>query len=1111
MAIPKLDLDKFKKQSLTSKSQYDPAKQVEGYKKRLSLSGIDPEEATDSRNWLEKLLNLTPDQNVLFDVFEILERPQQALFGAWKAKQEGKDVKKALKAGITGNDVVRFKEILHNYGMSDSAEKFGADDVVGFLGDVLIDPIDIPLMPYKAGTKTVDILTDAVKQADDVLRAAKKAGKVGADLLPATKKLVKAEKALQKASKVRMIAPIEGLFKTVKAGGKATVKLTDNTITKILNKIDNISKESPDVLNGVKKALTTADDYVEVKKRMTQIFNAAKELPGDVMRTFRKNLGKTEWTKKELKLMFTHWNESFENFYKVNGSQLGFKTKEEFGEAVQGIIEYSKYKPTTTFDEIFMQEVASTMAFDEKTKAKTMEFLDEYLPNVHKEKDLFKKVPGDIDLYEFNPDRIGDIKKSLKKLDEQSGIIQKLDEKIASPRFYTDEQIKKYELLSQNKEFMNFVNETEGLMNDMLSKIDENLGTAMATGTPEGYLPHVMTKERQALKPKNKITKGTMFDDTALKGNVNKYTGRKYRMSAEEANAVYQTKIKQALDNGNLSDAKKEFWKSNQGMKIFETSVNASLDDFIESAPGFAKDIKQLDDVLIPAFLADNDILRAVGDNEKIGMTHTKISRTDVEKKLRGFKKYVPEETAKRFDDMIAQLPKSNVLAMDKTVYEMIGRLGNQKEISKFVNLLDFINNSFKKFKLLSPGFQMRNWVGNSSNMYLAGMDVPDILSNYKKADNIFKKAPEIVEKATMKGVDVLTEAEAEIYKIYREFVENGFHDISKEVWDVEKIITDKKLPKKSKDPIKNLSEWNFAMNQKADERFRLAALMWAKENPKAYAKMGLDSPESFVRQVLFDPKDLSGFERDTLKRLVPFYTFTKKNLAYQMKNIFNNPRKYNHLRKTIRGMWDAFADIDINDIESYKKENSWIPVPFINKDGKYAAIKTNLPFGDLAELLEHPGRKVLASMSPAIRAPFEIATNKQIYTDMPISEFEGQKGYTLPGLSRKAEYGLGQFGLDVPLALGVDIGRTGLQAARGELQGQSGMDIIRQSVGRSIFSAGSVEKAQRSKAYEELRQVQELLKYYKQEDIDILTLAEAENKNNTISSLTAKLKSLLG
>ena len=60
--------------------------------------------------------------------------------------------------------------------------------------------------------------------------------------------------------------------------------------------------------------------------------------------------------------------------------------------------------------------------------------------------------------------------------------------------------------------------------------------------------------------------------------------------------------------------------------------------------------------------------------------------------------------------------------------------------------------------------------------------------------------------------------------------------------------------------------------------------LMWIKDNPAAMNKMGLDNPYTFVRTALFDPKDLSGTEKDILKRLIPFYTFTKKNLAFQMK-----------------------------------------------------------------------------------------------------------------------------------------------------------------------------------------------------------------------------------
>ena len=54
---------------------------INDYKARLDAAGVDPSKETDTRNWLEKSLNLTPNQNALFDIFELLNRPQQALFG----------------------------------------------------------------------------------------------------------------------------------------------------------------------------------------------------------------------------------------------------------------------------------------------------------------------------------------------------------------------------------------------------------------------------------------------------------------------------------------------------------------------------------------------------------------------------------------------------------------------------------------------------------------------------------------------------------------------------------------------------------------------------------------------------------------------------------------------------------------------------------------------------------------------------------------------------------------------------------------------------------------------------------------------------------------------
>lgn len=1125
---------------VTTTTKYDPQKQLEGYQKRLEASGIDPKDATDSRNWLEKALNLTPDQNVFFDIFEILERPQQALFGAWKASQEGKDVKEAIKSGITGNDVIRFKEILHNYGMEDSAKKFGVDDVVGFLGDIFVDPMELALIPATGGTSAINKLKKSLKGAEGTLEAAKIAGKSAEEIAQAASKVAKTSQALQKAQSTRLISPIEGVFRLVKKGGGATVKFADKGVSKILGKLDELS-ELGVAAGKYKKPLQSLSDYTDMKKKLQQIFDMSRDISENVMSKFRKNLGTEDWTKSELGIMYKDWEANdFNKWSEIFESKKGW-SKGEYGKHLQGAYEFKNYDPKVTLREMFFGRKLEDLAMDAPTKELVDNFINTYLDDFmrgFKGDDLFKstKLDNGLEVWFFNDKYLDELNQELRKLDpgemitrgaetdkvvpfgesKELGVSEELDplsvtlkREFDRPRFYSDEQVKFYNELLADKDFSDAVDRAGNLLESMISRVDENLGTALKLGTPKGYLPHTLTPERRAVPLKENLDFEKQFA-SSLKGNVNQFTGRKYMMSAEEANDIYRAKIKTYLDKVDLPQHKKDFWESRQGMQLFETAINSSIADFVDTAPGFAKDIKQLDDVLIGATLSDPEIIKPVLQGEKASMSYKELPKSDVVNKLKGFKKYVPEETAERFDKFIKSLPEGERLAIDASVYEMIGRLGNQKELNKFFKFIDVINNTFKKWKLFSPGFQMRNVLGNTSNMYLAGMNADDIVKYINKADNTLKKAPEIMQKATLKGMDALTDAEKVIYSKYRNFIEKGFHDISKEVWDVETVVNTNQKLRQKYDVLNKAADFNFKVNQKWDNRFRMAMLDWAEETPSAVNKAGFTDPEALVRSALFDPKDLSGVERDKIKRLIPFYTFTKKNLAFQAKNIFENPRKYNHLRKTIRATWEEWADISDKDIESYKRENFWIPIPFLSKDGKYAAIKTNLPVGDLAEFIENPSRKILASLSPAIRAPFEMATNKQIYTDMPIQEFKGQRGYLMPFMGRKAEYGVSQFGFDVPMSAISDIARTTGQAVRGELKGQSGFDIARGALGRSVVSEGSAERAALSKTYEQLRQVQELMKYYKQEGVDILTMAEAENKNSALSQLSARLKALM-
>ena len=90
--------------SSDSKSQLSSNQsQINNLKTRLAAGGVDPDEALDKRNWFEKMTNLPQNQNVIFDLFELINRPQQAIFKGVSNLQTGEgSFGEGLKEGISG-------------------------------------------------------------------------------------------------------------------------------------------------------------------------------------------------------------------------------------------------------------------------------------------------------------------------------------------------------------------------------------------------------------------------------------------------------------------------------------------------------------------------------------------------------------------------------------------------------------------------------------------------------------------------------------------------------------------------------------------------------------------------------------------------------------------------------------------------------------------------------------------------------------------------------------------------------------------------------------------------------------------------------------------------
>ena len=131
------------------------------------------------------------------------------------------------------------------------------------------------------------------------------------------------------------------------------------------------------------------------------------------------------------------------------------------------------------------------------------------------------------------------------------------------------------------------------------------------------------------------------------------------------------------------------------------------------------------------------------------------------------------------------------------------------------------------------------------------------------------------------------------------------------------------------------------------------------------------DRAASQVREYLFNYNELSKADR-TMRTLVPFWNWTKRNIPLQMKLLMENPK---FIMNNVR-----FRDLfNYDDKEGADwQKNSGIKV---NKD-YYTTVPS--PVNDV-EMLGHPGQ-FLGSLNPALKMGAEMTANKKFYTGKPIS-----------------------------------------------------------------------------------------------------------------------------
>ena len=150
------------------------------------------------------------------------------------------------------------------------------------------------------------------------------------------------------------------------------------------------------------------------------------------------------------------------------------------------------------------------------------------------------------------------------------------------------------------------------------------------------------------------------------------------------------------------------------------------------------------------------------------------------------------------------------------------------------------------------------------------------------------------------------------------------------------------------------------------------------------------------TKLALFDYSNLTKFEKAFMRRIVPFYSFSRKNLELQINTLLESPGRISQQIRAVQSLGDYFNADDLTD-EELAKLPSWAQKGYnvvTKREGSHITLLRNLGT-PLEELFNRSDpQENLGVISPLIKAPIEFMSGYSFFHGRPISEVTRADAY---------------------------------------------------------------------------------------------------------------------
>lgn len=904
-------------------------------KLRIQASGWPVDE--DKRNPVEKALNLPEGQNWFFDTLDVLNRPQQALFGGMDAiikTANGTPTNRdqAFLAGLTGKQKVHGSDLLEGIGVKNKALK----STLGFVADVAADPLNV--VPAKWIDRVADLTGAAAKKGlnavesvappvrtlrETKIQPALQTGKdaLGRIFVPkykwdetlsGTRDPFLKDRFVQTENDIRYMTEeaLKGVTDAArKSGGLDTGTDVGRIMEKDLRQFEEVKGfEFPD---GVRRTENKQDLLDEIAKNKTAIKDMGKVL-GSTTNQLSRNISQTA---QELEKVDRQIRSQY--FSKEN-TALRQLTKR-------------KNQPTN------IDELAKSKAMSQVSVSPAFNYLlqrrDELKTSLDSMRsDLAKtKATGTAQI-----ESIVNANNLIREAAKNPVAIQK-----ELPRPQRD-------LSTDSK----VTAAAETLVKSNNAIRDWAISNDIPVGEIEGYMRHILSAEEQAAR---KLVKPGSID-----------------RSPTSMNNPSKSILKNRELMGSVEDINERI-----GRKFFEPN----------------------------AFFAS-----AIGQKKLIEYGNAVKFRREVLSNPSFAQKYVPGQTPAPVNGQVVintnnykfLTNPNNVALADniggeylvtsgvKQALDRYQKLSTDEGVNAFIKAYDFLTSGWKKLTLLSPEYHIRNDLGAKFNNYVGGMD-PVAITKYTTS------ATKDVANALARG------KETPLYNEFRrqglgansqlaiEFARHG-NDAEKALRSVVKDQSRTNLQKGLgvANPLR-IFKTSQELGSAIDQINRFALYKWAREAKR----MTPEQAAAKVKEVQFDYTDLTTVEREAFARIIPFYRWSRNNIPFQLKRLATNPMKYQNVNK-LKNEAQNYFGMDAENEQDYTKNNFALPISGDGQGSGYM-LGLNLPLADLTKLTD-PFKLASDSISPFVKLPFEMSSNRNLFNGKELEQFAGQqKKYQIP------------------------------------------------------------------------------------------------------------------